>query len=89
MPGPADLTDAAKVQLLEAAFDENRLDRTKKEPRMATSRKTARHKLNRAHFLGVLLIAGLVGAIFESWMAFLIATGVLIVSSVHDGHIRP
>lgn len=56
---------------------------------MAASHKTARHKLNRAHFLGVLLIAGLVGAMFESWMAFLIAAGVLIVSSVHDGNIRP
>jgi hypothetical protein len=56
---------------------------------MATSHKTARHKLNGAYFLGALLIAGLVGAMFESWMAFMIAAGVLIVSSVHDGNIRP
>jgi len=50
--------------------------------------KTARHKLNEVYFLGALLIAGLVGAIFESWTVFLIAAGVLIVSSVHDGDIR-
>jgi hypothetical protein len=56
---------------------------------MATSHKTARHKLNGAYLLGALLIAGLVGAMFESWMVFMIAAGVLIVNSVHDGNIRP
>ena len=56
---------------------------------MATSHKTAKHKLNGAYFLGALLIAGVVGAMFESWMAFMSAAGVLIVSSVHDGNIRP
>jgi hypothetical protein len=55
----------------------------------ATSHKTARHKLNGAYFLGALLIAGLVGAMFESWTVFMIAAGVLIMSSVHDGDIRP
>ena len=56
---------------------------------MATSHKTARHKLNGAYLLGALLIAGLAGAMFESWMVFMIAAGVLIVTSIHDGNIRP
>ncbi len=31
----------------------------------------------------------LTGAMFESWMVFMIAAGVLIVTSVHDGSIHP
>jgi hypothetical protein len=56
---------------------------------MATTNKTARHKLNGAYLLGALLIAGLVGAMFESWTVFMIAAGVLIATNLHDGNIRP
>jgi hypothetical protein len=42
-----------------------------------------------AYFLGALLIAGLVGAMFESWPVFMIAAGVLIATNLHDGNIRP
>ena len=51
-------------------------------------RKTAKQKLNGSYLHGALIIAGLLGAISGSWMVFLIATGVLVATSVHDGSIR-
>jgi hypothetical protein len=49
---------------------------------------TARHKLNSSYLHGVLLIAGVIGAASGSWTVFLVATGILIATSVHDGGIR-
>jgi hypothetical protein len=50
--------------------------------------KTARHKLNSSYVHGALIIAGVLGAISGSWTIFLIAAGVLVATSVHDGSIR-
>ncbi len=48
----------------------------------------ARQKLNGVHVTGCLVIAGIVGALAESWMVFLIVAVVLLACSVHDGGIR-
>ena len=55
---------------------------------MRNRRITAKNKLNGAHLHGVLLVAALFGAITGSWMIFLITTGVLLVTSFHDGSMR-
>ena len=59
-------------------------DRKRKTPQ----NKTAKQKLNGSYFHGALIIAGLLGAISGSWTVFLIATGVLVATSMHDGSIR-
>ena len=51
-------------------------------------RKTAKQKLNGSYVHGALIIAGVLGAISGSWTVFLIATGVLVATSLHDGNIR-
>ena len=51
-------------------------------------RKTAKQKLTGSYVHGALIIAGLLGAISGSWTVFLIATGVLVATSLHDGNIR-
>jgi hypothetical protein len=56
--------------------------------RRSNLHKTARHKLNSAHFLGCLLIAGVVGGITDSWTVFLIAAIVLVALSINSGDIR-
>ncbi len=56
--------------------------------RKAPLNKTAKHKLNGSYFHCALIIAGLLGAISGSWTVFLIATGVLVATSIHDGSIR-
>ena len=50
---------------------------------------SARQKLNSAHLLGSLLLAGLLGAWAESWFVFAIAAGILLAAGLHDGGIRP
>ena len=55
---------------------------------MRNRRITAKNKINAAHLHGVLLVAALFGAITGSWMIFLITTGVLLVTSFHDGSMR-
>ena len=61
---------------------------TQEELRMRNRRVTAKNKLNGAHLHGVLIVAALFGAITGSWMIFLITTGVLLVTSFHDGSMR-
>ena len=51
-------------------------------------RKTAKQKLNGSYVHGALIIAGVLGAISGSWTIFLIAAGVLVATSIHDGSIR-
>ena len=51
-------------------------------------RKTAKHKLNTAHVHGALVIAGFLGLVTGSWTIFLLATGVIVATSVQDGSIR-
>ena len=51
-------------------------------------RKTAKHKLNTAHVHGALVIAGFLGLVTGSWAIFLLATGVIVATSVQDGSIR-
>ena len=55
---------------------------------MPSRGKTAKHKLNASFIHGALVIAGLLGAASGSWTIFLIAAGVLVATSVHDGSIR-
>jgi hypothetical protein len=49
----------------------------------------ARRKLNSANILGSVLLAGVIGAIFDSWLAFVLAAIVLVAVNVHSGDIRP
>ena len=49
---------------------------------------TARHKLNSAHLLGTLVIAGTVGLLTRSPALFLLTAGTLLACSVHSGDIR-
>ena len=50
--------------------------------------KTAKHKLNSAHVHGALVIAGFLGLVTGSWAIFLLATGVILGTSLQDGSIR-
>jgi hypothetical protein len=49
---------------------------------------SARNKLNTAYIHGSLIIAGLIGAIGESWNIFLLTAAVLTATSVLGGEIR-
>ena len=49
----------------------------------------ARHKLNSIYFCGSVAVAGIIGAVADSWMVFFIAAGLLIAGSLSDGGIRP
>jgi hypothetical protein len=49
---------------------------------------SARNKLNTAYIHGSLIIAGLIGAIGESWNIFILAAVVLTATSVLGGEIR-
>jgi len=49
----------------------------------------ARTKLNSVHVCGSLAIAGIIGALADSWIVFVIAATILISCSVSDGGIRP
>lgn len=49
---------------------------------------SAKHKLNGANLLGILLIAGLMGGITGSWTVFWITGAALFASAVHSGDIR-
>ena len=49
---------------------------------------TARHKLNSAAILGILVVAGVVAAVAQSWWLFFGLSAVLLGSAVHSGEIR-
>ena len=49
---------------------------------------SARHKLNAAYIHGSLIIAGLLGAIGQSWNVFILTAAVLTATSVLGGEIR-
>lgn len=49
----------------------------------------ARKKLNAAHWNGNLIIAGLVGALTESWLVFVVGLAILIILDLYAGGIRP
>jgi len=48
----------------------------------------ARKKLNRAFFLGSLLLASLLGAVTGSWLVFSMALALLVTTNVYVGEIR-
>ena len=50
---------------------------------------TARHKLNSAAMLGILIVAGLVAAVAQSWWIVFGLAAVLLGSAVYSGQIRP
>jgi hypothetical protein len=49
---------------------------------------SARRKLNVAAVNGAIFVAAFVGWLFRSWVAFLLATVVLIATAWHSGEIR-
>ena len=49
---------------------------------------SARHKLNAAYIHGSLIIAGLIGAIGQSWNVFILVAVVLAATSALSGEIR-
>lgn len=49
---------------------------------------SAKHKLKSVHFTGSMIVAGVVGLLTESVVAFLIALVTLLVASYHAGDIR-
>jgi hypothetical protein len=49
---------------------------------------SAKHKLNAAHFQGALLVAGLAGALTDSWAVFVIALVALLAAAYHAGDVR-
>ena len=50
---------------------------------------SARQKLNAAYVLGSVVIAALVGALFQSWQMFAIAAILLVALCFVGGTIRP
>ena len=48
----------------------------------------ARTKLNGANVLGAGFVAGLIGALFQSWIVFLIVFAIIAAVAMHDGSIR-
>lgn len=48
----------------------------------------ARLKLNSSAIHGALIIGGLIGWAFGSWLAFLIAAGAILATAFHSGEIR-
>ena len=50
---------------------------------------SARNKLNSVYATASLFIAGIVGLLLNSWIAFVVAAAVLIACCFHDGSIRP
>ncbi len=51
-------------------------------------RLSARHKLNVAFVNGALIVAGVVGMAFRSWLVFLIVAVVLVVGAIYAGDVR-
>ncbi|TWT63717.1 hypothetical protein [Rubinisphaera italica] len=49
---------------------------------------SARHKLNAAYLHGSLIIAGIIGGISESFIAFGITFAVLLIGNIQGGDIR-
>jgi len=49
---------------------------------------SAKKKLNAAHFLGALVVAGLSGGLTASWMVFWIALAGLLTAAFVAGDIR-
>lgn len=49
---------------------------------------SAKHKLNEANLLGCLLIAGLVGGLTQSVLAFVVTFLLLAAAAFHGGSIR-
>ena len=48
----------------------------------------ARHKLNSAALHGVLIVAGLIALVTNSWTVFCLAAAALLATAVHSGDIR-
>ncbi|WP_417850274.1 hypothetical protein [Thalassoglobus sp.] len=48
----------------------------------------ARQRLNSLYFIGVLIVATIIGGTANSWAVFLIVAGVLIATAINSGDIR-
>ena len=48
----------------------------------------AKQKLNSAHFMGSLLVSGMIGLLTESFVVFLVALAALLTTAYHAGDIR-
>lgn len=49
----------------------------------------ARQKLNHIHVVGALVLASVLGGLFQSMMVFLIASAAMIAGAIYVGDIRP
>jgi hypothetical protein len=49
---------------------------------------SAKHKLNSAHFMGSIIVSGLIGLVTESFGVFLVALAALLAAAYHAGDIR-
>jgi len=49
----------------------------------------ARQKLNTVAAGSILVIAGVVGLVFQSWLVFFVVGGLLTLAAVGNGDIRP
>jgi hypothetical protein len=49
----------------------------------------ARQKLNGAYMTGSLILAAIMGGICQSWIAFVLAAGLLLAINLAQGDIRP
>ena len=49
----------------------------------------ARHKLNAATIHGILIVAGIVAILVQSWLCFWVLVAVLLGTSLMSGDIRP
>lgn len=49
----------------------------------------SRQKLNKLHLMGDVVLAGVFGAVVNSWLAFFVALAVLVGLDVHTGAVRP
>lgn len=59
------------------------------QPEQREKQMGAREKLNAAHAVGNVIIAAIVGCLFESFFVFFIAAAVLIAAALNSGDIRP
>jgi hypothetical protein len=49
----------------------------------------ARCKLNSIHITASIVVGAIIGAVFQSWLASVIAIAVFIAMALHDGSIKP
>ncbi|MDP1563729.1 MAG: hypothetical protein Q8M16_20295 [Pirellulaceae bacterium] len=54
----------------------------------AKAEKTARHKLNAVYFVGVAVVAGLLGLLTDSPVIFVLTAAIFVGALLHSGSLR-